>query len=558
MTKTADFIALLLDYLEDAAGHLDSVESALLELEKCVASGAGGEQYLLHMMGSLHTLKGNSGMMGFSAVQTYIHQFESTLKPVSEGAVQLTAALVETCYTAINVLRRALKKLAENPEAEIDLSEEITRLETPDNGESLTVPALPSQRKSRDDLGYISQKSGTLKVNFEKLDDLLNLVGELVIHRTALLSLESRFKEAVTDRALLESFNGTSQSLGKTANDLRDAIMKVRMLPIKAVFQRFNRLVRDLSHSHGKKINLVFAGEETELDKTVIDEIGEPLLHLIRNAVDHGIETQAERHATGKPAVATLRLSACHESSNIVISVADDGRGMSAEKIKASAIAKGLLEKGEAEVLNEQEAFQLVFMPGFSTSSEVTETSGRGIGLDVVQKTVSSLNGTIDIKSSSGQGTQFTIKLPLTLAIIQSLMVETAGEVFAIPLAGVLESIRLDAAEIHRVASGELIKLRDRLLPIVRLDNFFGFERAESREKEYIVIVGSGEKRGGIVVDRLLGQQEIVIKGMDDYLGNLPGISGGTVLGDGKVSLIIDIASLLAKTKEGGKYEGKR
>ena len=254
--------------------------------------------------------------------------------------------------------------------------------------ESLTVPALPSQRKSRDDLGYISQKSGTLKVNFEKLDDLLNLVGELVIHRTALLSLESRFKEAVTDRALLESFNGTSQSLGKTANDLRDAIMKVRMLPIKAVFQRFNRLVRDLSHSHGKKISLVFDGEETELDKTVIDEIGEPLLHLIRNAVDHGIETQAERHATGKPAVATLRLSACHESSNIVISVADDGRGMSAEKIKASAIAKGLLEKGEAEVLNEQEAFQLVFLPGFSTSSEVTETSGRGIGLDVVQKTV--------------------------------------------------------------------------------------------------------------------------------------------------------------------------
>ena len=557
MTEKADFIALLTDYLEDAAGHLDNVESALLELEKCVGSGASDEHYLLHMLGSLHTLKGNSGMMGFAAVQTYIHKLESILKPVSEGTIQLTTALLEACYTAITILRGVLKRLAEDPSAEIELSDEMTLLEVLGTVESVPAPAVPSPRKSRDDLGYMAQKSGTMKVNFEKLDDLLNLVGELVIHRTALLTLESRLKETVTDRALLEAFTGTSQSLGKTANDLRDAIMKVRMLPIKAVFQRFNRLVRDLSRSHGKEINLIFAGEETELDKTVIDEIGEPLLHLIRNAVDHGIETPAERRAMGKPSVATLKLSACHESSTIVISVADDGRGMSIERIKASAVAKGLLDTSEAQALNDQEALQLVFMPGFSTSREVTETSGRGIGLDVVQKTVTSLNGTIDIISTAGKGTQFTIKLPLTLAIIQSLMVETAGEIFAIPLAGVLESIRLDAAEIHRVASGELIKLRDRLLPIVRLDSFFGFERADSREMEYIVIVGSGDKRGGIVVDRLLGQQEIVIKGMDDYLGKLPGISGGTVLGDGRVSLIIDIASLLAKTKEGGKYEGK-
>ncbi len=558
MSGKADFIALFQDFLEDATGHIDNVETALLEMEKCVAAGSTDKQHLLKMLGSLHTLKGNSGMMGFSPLQTYVHQLESVLKPVSEGSALLTMELVEACYTAITVLRGALQRLAIDPAAELDLSSETADLETLDSGEIVPFTAIPSQGDLRDDTGYITRKSGTLKVNFEKLDDLLNLVGELVIQRTALLSLESRFKAAAVDRALLQAFNETCQSLGKTANDLRDAIMKVRMLPIKAVFQRFNRLVRDLSQSHGKEINMVFEGEETELDKTVIDEIGEPLLHLIRNAVDHGIESPAERRDAGKPSAATLKLSACHESNNIVIKVTDDGRGLSAEKITASALVKGLLDNEEARRLNEQEAFQLLFLPGFSTCSRVTETSGRGIGLDVVKKAVTSLNGTIDIATVAGRGTEFTIKLPLTLAIIQALLVEVSGETFAIPLTGVLESLRLDSAVIHRVAAGELINLRDRLLPIVRLNNSFGLVQVERGDMEYVVIVGSGEKRGGIVVDRLLGQQEIVIKGIDDYLGNLPGISGATVLGDGRVSLIIDIATLLVIMKGDNNYERKQ
>ena len=555
MNTTMDITVLLEDYLESATGHLDEVESALMGLEKHVDSERPDEALISHLLGNLHTLKGNSGMMGFASLQQFIHKLEDSLKRAADSLVPLSPVFFETFFAATNAMREALRKLAENPVEILDFSDEQMLLECLDvNGPELSGISFPVMKK--DDISTVSQKSGTLKVNFEKLDELLNLVGELVIHRTALLSLESRLKEAVKERSLIDEFNESSQMIAKTANDLREAIMKVRMLPVNTVFHRFNRLVRDLSRRHGKNIRLVFEGEETELDKTVIDEIGEPLLHLIRNAVDHGIETPGERTMHGKSPTGVLKLTASHQSNTIVITVEDDGRGMSAEKLKESAVAKGLLSSRDAVSLAHQEALQLVFLPGFSTSQSVTETSGRGIGLDVVKNTVLSFNGTVEIESAIGTGTRFVIKLPLTLAIINALMVEVSGETFAIPLSGVLESIKIDAEEIHEIASGEIVQLRDRLLPVVRLDRFFGLERSDERGAEYIVVVGSGERRGGIVVDRLIGQQEIVIKGMDEYLGKLPGISGGTVLGNGRISLILDIASFISMNKSGG-YHGK-
>lgn len=554
---TMDITILLEEYLETATEHLDAVENALMGLEKGSGAGKPDECLVTLLLGNLHTLKGNSGMMGFTHLQQFIHRLESVLKSFEESPLSINPMFFEALYTAVNAMRDALNKLADNPAASLDFSDELMVLECLSAKDVMTLD-ISSPAGKKDDFTAITQKSSTLKVNFEKLDELMNLVGELVIHRTALFSLETRVKEKVKDRELIEAFNESGQMIGKIANDLREAIMKVRMLPIKTVFQRFNRLVRDLSRRHGKEISLVFEGEETELDKTVIDEIGEPLLHLIRNAVDHGIEVPEERKRLGKPATGVLKLTAGHENNHIIITAEDDGRGMSVERLKESAIAKGLLSSAEAGALSDQEAFQLVFHPGFSTSLEVTETSGRGIGLDVVNKTVTSFNGTIELASTPGSGTCFTIKLPLTLAIINALMVEVSGETFAIPLSGVLESIKIASAEIHDVSSGELLKLRDRLLPVVRLNRYFGLKSADERESEYIVVVGSGEKRGGIVVDRLIGQQEIVIKGMDDYLGELPGISGGTVLGDGKISLIIDISSVLATMKKGGNDDGKR
>lgn len=561
MADMMDISVLIDEFLEDANGHVEAVETALMELEKRWAEGVFDETLLTLLLGSLHTLKGNSGMMGFTPVQQYIHRLESALKNVQERTIPLSSAVFEALYAAVSTLRHNFSKLAADHKAPLDFSDETLSLELNFFGKAVVsaesqaneVRLSPQPREKGADASYITQKSSTLKVSFEKLDELLNLVGELVIHRTALTSLEKKLQEKVADRELLVAFSEASQLIGKSSTDLREAIMKARMLPIKTVFQRFQRLVRDHSQKSGKKINLRFSGEETELDKTVIDEIGEPLLHLIRNAVDHGIESVDERKRSGKPPTGTITLSACHESNHIVIAVEDDGRGIDPDRIRNSAIAKGLIGTDEAQRLSSQELLQLVFLPGFSTSSEVNETSGRGIGLDVVNKIVTGFNGMIAISGTPGSGTRFTIKLPLTLAIITALMVQVGGGIFAIPLAGVLESIRVRKDEIHEIGSGEVINLRDRLLPIRRLDRLFNMPHNEQREQDYIVVVGSGEKRGGLVVDRLLGQQEIVIKALDDYLGDLPGISGGTVLGDGSISMIIDTGSILAGINESSK-----
>lgn len=553
MASEVDISVLLEEFLEDAASHLEAIETTLLKLEEGVRQGGTDQTLLSTLLGSLHTVKGNSGMMGFAPLQQYIHKLESLLKLVADGKVLLAPAVFEAYYGAVNLLRESLAKLAANPTEPLDFSDALMLLKILESSEPGGQAVFAEATEKKEEFGYITQRSTSLKVNFTRLDELMNLVGELVIHRTTLQALEKKLQQRGTDRELLLAFKESSQLIGKSAAELREAIMKVRMLPIKVVFQRFNRLVRDLSQSHGKEIRLQFEGEETEIDKTIIDEIGEPLLHLIRNAVDHGFEAPAERSSLGKPAAGSLWLRARHENNHIIIAVEDDGRGMVAENLKQSAREKGVLSEQELQTLTDQEALQLVFMAGFSTKQEVSETSGRGIGLDVVKKTVASLNGIMEIDSVPGRGTLFTIKLPLTLAIIAALMVESSGETFAIPLSGVMESIKIDSSSIHTVEGGDIIQLRDRLVPVFRLDRFFNLPRAAEREQEYVVIVGNGEKRGGIIVDRLMGQQEIVIKAMDDYLGELPGVSGGTVRGDGTVSLILDIGSIIGgKSKRGG------
>jgi two-component system chemotaxis sensor kinase CheA len=549
--ENVDLSVLCADFLEDAAGHLDAAEQALLLLEQGARGGEPDGTLVTNMLGSLHTFKGNAGMLGFGSLQAFLHEMEGVLKLGGAGRLPLAEPLFGALFSSLNALRAALGKLALDPRAPLDLSAEQMLLEYLASGEGDATPlgALPDKGE---DYAYLTQRSDTLKVNFAKLDELLNLVGELVIQRTTLATLESRLKGEVKDRELLSFLSQTSELIGKSAADLRESIMKVRMLPAATVFRRFSRLVRDLSRSHGKEISLSFEGEETELDKTVIDEIGEPLLHLIRNAVDHGIESRAERVQAGKPPSGTITLGARHEKNQIVISLRDDGRGLDPERLRACALAHGLIDEREAANLSDQEALQLVFLPGFSTTLRLTETSGRGIGLDVVQKATGMFGGVIEIDSAPGQGTTFSLKLPLTLAIIQALLVEVSGKTFALPLSGVLESLALAEPDLHQVCDGELFRLRDRLLPVRRLNRFFDLAAAPGGGTGYLVVVESGERQGGVVVDRLLGQQEIVVKGLDDYLGELPGISGATVLGDGRVALILDLASLVARAGGGG------
>ena len=546
-----DLSLLGADFLEDACGHLDRAEKALILMEQGARSGEPDRSLVTLILGSLHTFKGNAGMMGYSVLQRFLHELEGILKLGEAGRLPFAEPLFGALFSSFSALRGALEKLAQDPRALLDLSAEQMLLEYLASGES--GGELPAARPERgEEQGYLTGKSDTLKVSFAKLDQLLNLVGELVIQRTTLAALESRLKGEVRDRELLARLGETGALIGKSAAELRESIMKVRMLPAATVFGRFHRLVRDLSQDSGKEIVLAFQGEETELDKTVIDELGEPLLHLIRNAVDHGIESRSERLQAGKPAAGTITLAARHEKNQIVISLSDDGRGLDAGELKKSALAQGSLDPRQAAGLSEREALQLIFLPGFSTSRRITETSGRGIGLDVVKKTAGRLGGIIEVESVPGEGTSFSIKLPLTLAIIHSLLVQVSGETFALPLSGVLESLALSEAELHRVADGELFLLRDRLLPVKRLARRFGLPPSPAGGAGYLVVVGSGERRGGLVVDRLLGQQEIVVKGLDDYLGELPGISGATVLGDGRVALILDLASLLAQGGGGG------
>lgn len=384
----------------------------------------------------------------------------------------------------------------------------------------------------------------TVRIDVEKLDNLMNLVGELVIERTRL----DRFAHVVENRLgndeMMETLEGIANHLGQVTNDLQVQIMKARMLPIAQVFNRFPRMVRDLAHKLGKEIDLVIEGRETELDRNVIEVIGDPLLHLVRNAIDHGIEPPDERVRRGKPRMGTLRLRACHQENNIVIRVEDDGRGMDPEVLRRKAVEKGLVDEETARRMRDADALQLIFVPGFSTAENVTDLSGRGVGGDVVKNQIESFGGNVDVESTPGAGSRFTIKLPLTLAIIRALMVDLAGQVYAFPLVNVQEIIQFPRDEIRMVGDNEVVVVRGSVLPLVRLGRLFGHPEKDE-EKTCVVIIGTGESRVGVVVDGLLGEQEIVIKSLGDLLGRIPGLSGATILGDGRVAMIVDVRALV-------------
>ncbi|MDA8227252.1 MAG: chemotaxis protein CheA [Desulfitobacterium hafniense] len=384
----------------------------------------------------------------------------------------------------------------------------------------------------------------TIRVDTARMDNLINLVGEMVITRTRLVQIGLDLKDKYRMENLVGSLNETNVYLGRLMNDLQESVMRLRMVPIGTVFNRFPRLVRDLARKTGKEIDLVLKGEDTELDKTVVEVIGDPLMHLIRNSVDHGIESPAERKAAGKPEVGTVTLDAYHEGNHIAILISDDGAGLPLKIIHQKAIQKGLV--GEKEELSDNDIANLIFLPGFSTADKITDISGRGVGMDVVKKALNNLGGMVDISTKKGQGTTFTIRLPLTLAIIQALLVEVGTEIYAVPLSSVLETLLVNRDEIKTVGGLPMVQLRGNTLPLISLQEKFDLPAPKTPSDEvFVVVVGLGDKALGLIVDELRGQQEIVIKSLGDFLNNLPGIAGATILGDGKVTLILDIGSLI-------------
>jgi two-component system chemotaxis sensor kinase CheA len=442
-----------------------------------------------------------------------------------------------------------------------ETKEDISKKIFPDKNEEVILYQEKEVTSTSKPARHVSQD--TIRVETARLDTLLALLGEQVISKTHLEHLSTEFidllKNAETEISrskltqIATNFNETINSFTRLSNELQEIVMHIRMLPIGNVFNRFNRVVRDLSKELGKQVELTIEGEDTELDKAIIEEISDPLIHIIRNAIDHGLETPAERIAKGKPAAGSLHFNAYQQGNSIGITIKDDGRGLNLTEIKAKALEKGLISSDKQ--MTNAEIINLIFEPGFSTVKEVTGISGRGVGMDVVRKNINNLKGSIDIESSENEGTNIIIKLPLTLAIIQALLVNISGNIFAVPLSSVVESYRAKPEEIISVNNKPVLQIRNKILPVLYLRDYFKLEKTvENKEFLYIVVLGISESRIAVIVDSLIGQREIVIKPLNDPLVRVKGIAGASLIG-GTVTLIIDTIPLILANQAEKKIE---
>lgn len=412
------------------------------------------------------------------------------------------------------------------------------------------TPKTASRSSGDDSKAPATAVEQTIRVDVKRLDSLMNLIGELVLGKNRLIKIYNDVEERYEGEKFLEELNQVVASVSMVTTDIQLAVMKTRMLPIGRVFNKFPRMVRDLSRELGKNIDLIITGEETELDKSIVEEIGDPLVHLIRNACDHGVESKEDRLAAGKSEQGTVNLKAYNEGNHIVVEIKDDGHGMDPEILKSKAVEKGIISEREADTMTDKEAYSLVFRAGFSTAKVVTNVSGRGVGMDVVKTNIEKLNGIIDVDSELGEGTTFKLKIPLTLAIIQSLLVGAQEEFYAIPLVSVIETVRISQDEIYTVENKSVLRLRNEVLPLVRLADIFGVDSVfDNSEQAYVVVIGLAENKIGVIVDFLIGQEEVVIKSLGSYLKGTEGIAGATIRGDGRVTLIVDIAAMMQMAK---------
>jgi two-component system chemotaxis sensor kinase CheA len=549
-------------FVAEALDHLGTIEATMLELE----SSPGDRRLLDDVFRPFHTIKGNAGALGVVSVQEFAHKVENLLDMARAGEHHMGAAECETVLRAVDVLTTMISELpariagqraTDTAAVRSYLVAQIDQCMAGDRAaEEAAVPATPiesgelaadpgadatsdeprfdfQQRKS-DHAGQTS-----VKVDTTKLDSLVDMIGELVIAQTLI------YADPTIQRAADERLQRNLAQVRRITTDLQRSAMAMRLMPIRPTFQKMARLVRDLSKRSGKLVDLVLAGEDTELDRKVIEEINDPLMHMIRNSVDHGIESSEVRLRHGKRAEGRLSLSAAHQGGNIVIAIADDGGGLNTDKILKKAIERGLVVPGEN--LSPSDIHQLIFRPGFSTADEVTEISGRGVGMDVVRRNIEALRGRIDIHSTPGQGTTFLIKLPLTLAILDGLTLAVGGQRFVLPTFSIRESLRPSAAQVHHVQGRpRMIQVRDQLMPLMWLGDVFGIAEARADATAATVVVIEDDGRlVGLVVDELVGKQEVVIKSLGETFAHVRGVAGGAIMGDGRVGLILDAGSLI-------------
>jgi len=536
---------LLTEFHGEAVEHLQQIEAALLALER----QPDDPEALNSIFRSFHTIKGNAGFLGLGPMHRLAHEVESLLDLARNHKLRLHSGIITEVLRSRDALQalvqqvgRALEQ-AVAPDRVIPVAHLIAAvrrwIEAPEQPAAAPTVAVPSVPAPAGEAAAVAAgPSQTVRVATEKLDSLMDVVGELVIVQSQLI------ETALGLGAAAGPLQRDIAQLGRIAKELQRTAMALRMIPIKPAFQKMERLARDLARDCGKRVDFTTEGEETELDRTVVEEIGDPLVHMVRNALDHGLETPEERRALGKPETGAVCLRACYQGSSVILELRDDGRGIDPARILAKALRQGLVPAGSE--LSREEIFELIFLPGFSTAEKVTSVSGRGVGMDVVKRNIERLRGRIEVSSEVGRGSVFRIKLPLTLAIIDGLVVRVGHDRFILPSTSVQMALRPTRESIVTIQGGEVLDLHGRLLPLHRLGRRFGIEaRAQYPWDGIVVIVESSGKVCALLVDEMITKQEVVIKSLGAFLQNLPGVSGGAILGDGNIALILDPIALL-------------
>lgn len=591
-------------FLVETKEILDNLSRDLLQLESNT-----DEDTLNRIFRGFHTIKGTSSFMGFDEISDVTHHTEDLLNKLRKFEIKVTPEIIDVLLEMRDEIEKMVEMAESGSEINIDQKALVSKLSPwlesvagDNSNDSVAQEKYPgepgssvekvlsnrelfekegdfteeelemldkafaevnesfSKDKGKDKAGSPSSKteekklhqnikighsSETIRLDVGRIENLMDISGELVLGRNRLAQLISEIeKDSGKDK--LRELIDTSARIDFITSEIQSAVMRMRMVPIGKLYQKAPRIVRELSREFGKNIKLVIKGEETEIDRGIIEELNDPLVHMIRNSCDHGIESPEQRENAGKPPEGTITLDAEQEGNNIVLRISDDGAGIDTEKILKKAIEKGIIDEAQSVQMSEQDIYQLLFAPGFSTAKQVSNVSGRGVGMDVVRTNIQKLKGMIDVESELGTGTTIVIKLPLTLAIIQGLLVKCGEETYAIPLNSVIEVVAIDEEQLTTINKREVIKIRDELLPLVRLGEVLDSPGSNhGLHGKYVVNAGYGNRKTGIVVDHLIGQQEIVIKSLGDYLGSVKGIAGCTIMGDGKVIMIVDIGSMI-------------
>ena len=545
------------EFLIEGYEHLNQIEGDLLALEQSNSS----PEVMNRIYRSLHTIKGNSGFLGLENLQAVTHGGENLLSRLRDRIIPLTPAVTDALLQMVDVVKQHFLALeTTNKESEADFTSLLNRLnQLQESGNAPLEEESAVGAGDDTDTNRLSVADTAIRVDVELLDKLMNLVGELVLCRNQILEFSNN---EIKD----DGFKSVSGHLNLVTSELQEGVMKTRMQPIRTLWNKFPRVVRDIAASLGKQVRLEMEGQETELDKTLIEACANPLTHLIRNCLDHGLETPTERIAAGKPAVGRLCLRAYHESGQVTIEVSDDGKGINSEQIKQKAIQRGIITLDRAIAMSDIEALNLIFLPGFSTAEQITNISGRGVGMDVVRANVEKINGSIDVQSRIGQGTTFKLKIPLTLAIIPTLIITSGGSRFAIPQVNLVELVRLEGEQalksIEMFHDTPVYRLRERLLPLVFLNQELKLDKAQENHHQLpisnyqlanddvlnIVVVQATDKPFGLVVDAINDTQEIVVKPLGKQLRSVNCFAGATIMGDGKIALILDVQGIAQKT----------